>query len=45
LWRRYLRNNPVFIWNITLQMLKLRRYPRRPAPSVQEAQRHLHLRS
>jgi N-acetylglucosaminyldiphosphoundecaprenol N-acetyl-beta-D-mannosaminyltransferase len=45
LWRRYLRNNPVFIWNITLQMLKLRRYPRRPAPRVQEAQRHLHLRS
>ncbi len=27
LWRRYLRNNPSFVWNITLQMLKLRRYP------------------
>jgi N-acetylglucosaminyldiphosphoundecaprenol N-acetyl-beta-D-mannosaminyltransferase len=28
LWRRYLRNNPAFIWNIALQLLKLRRYPR-----------------
>jgi len=28
LWRRYLSNNPAFVWNITLQMLKLRRYPR-----------------
>ena len=28
LWRRYLSNNPAFIWNINLQMLKLRRYPR-----------------
>ena len=27
LWRRYLCNNPVFVWNITLQLLKLRRYP------------------
>jgi N-acetylglucosaminyldiphosphoundecaprenol N-acetyl-beta-D-mannosaminyltransferase len=35
LWRRYLRNNPAFVWNITLQLLKLRRYPRisdMPAP-------------
>jgi N-acetylglucosaminyldiphosphoundecaprenol N-acetyl-beta-D-mannosaminyltransferase len=30
LWKRYLRNNPAFVWNIALQMLKLRRYP--PAP-------------
>jgi len=28
LWRRYLRNNPAFVWHIILQMLKLRRYPR-----------------
>ena len=28
LWRRYLSNNPAFVWKITLQMLKLRRYPR-----------------
>ena len=27
LWKRYLRNNPVFLWKITLQMLKLRQYP------------------
>jgi N-acetylglucosaminyldiphosphoundecaprenol N-acetyl-beta-D-mannosaminyltransferase len=33
LWRRYLRNNPVFIWNIALQLLKLRRYPRKYASS------------
>jgi N-acetylglucosaminyldiphosphoundecaprenol N-acetyl-beta-D-mannosaminyltransferase len=35
LWRRYLRNNPAFVWNIALQLLKLRRYPRisdMPAP-------------
>ncbi|MEI9979819.1 MAG: WecB/TagA/CpsF family glycosyltransferase [Edaphobacter sp.] len=35
LWRRYLRNNPAFVWNITLQLLKLRSYPRisdRPTP-------------
>jgi N-acetylglucosaminyldiphosphoundecaprenol N-acetyl-beta-D-mannosaminyltransferase len=25
--RRYLRNNPAFVWNIALQLLKLRRYP------------------
>jgi len=27
LWRRYLSNNPAFVFNITLQMLRLRRYP------------------
>ncbi len=35
LWRRYLRNNPAFVWNIVLQLLKLRSYPRisdMPAP-------------
>lgn len=35
LWRRYLRNNPAFVWNIALQLLKLRRHPRisdLPAP-------------
>jgi N-acetylglucosaminyldiphosphoundecaprenol N-acetyl-beta-D-mannosaminyltransferase len=26
LWKRYLRNNPAFLWRITLQMLKLRQY-------------------
>jgi N-acetylglucosaminyldiphosphoundecaprenol N-acetyl-beta-D-mannosaminyltransferase len=28
LWRRYLSNNPAFLWSITLQILKVRRYPR-----------------
>jgi N-acetylglucosaminyldiphosphoundecaprenol N-acetyl-beta-D-mannosaminyltransferase len=32
LWKRYLRNNPAFVWNIALQMLKLRRYPSGPEP-------------
>jgi N-acetylglucosaminyldiphosphoundecaprenol N-acetyl-beta-D-mannosaminyltransferase len=27
LWRRYLRNNPAFMWRITLQLAGLRRYP------------------
>ena len=27
LWRRYLRNNPAFLWNIALQFSGLRRYP------------------
>lgn len=36
LWRRYLRNNPLFVWHIVLQSLRVRRYPmgpgiRRPA--------------
>ena len=35
LWRRYLSNNPAFVWKITLQLLKLHRYrvpPIRPLP-------------
>jgi N-acetylglucosaminyldiphosphoundecaprenol N-acetyl-beta-D-mannosaminyltransferase len=27
LWKRYLRNNPAFIWKIALQLLKLKQYP------------------
>jgi N-acetylglucosaminyldiphosphoundecaprenol N-acetyl-beta-D-mannosaminyltransferase len=27
LWRRYLRNNPAFLWHIGLQLSRLRRYP------------------
>ena len=27
LWRRYLRNNPAFVWNIALQLLRLRQFP------------------
>ena len=26
LWKRYLRNNPAFVWRITLQLFKLRNY-------------------
>lgn len=36
LWRRYLRNNPAFVWNIALQMLKLRRYPSGPEVNAPE---------
>jgi N-acetylglucosaminyldiphosphoundecaprenol N-acetyl-beta-D-mannosaminyltransferase len=39
LWKRYLRNNPAFIWNIALQMLKVRQYPHGHEAAVPEAQR------
>ena len=26
LWRRYLVNNPVFVWNVLLQAARIRRY-------------------
>jgi N-acetylglucosaminyldiphosphoundecaprenol N-acetyl-beta-D-mannosaminyltransferase len=38
LWRRYLRNNPTFVWNITLQLLKLRRYPHSSNPPASVSQ-------
>jgi len=28
LWKRYLKNNPAFLWRITLQLCKLRHYPK-----------------
>ena len=28
LWKRYLRNNPAFLWHIALQLSGLRQYPR-----------------
>jgi N-acetylglucosaminyldiphosphoundecaprenol N-acetyl-beta-D-mannosaminyltransferase len=28
LWKRYLRNNPAFVWKIALQLLRLRQFPR-----------------
>lgn len=31
LWKRYLRNNPVFVWRITLQFFKSRNYERQSA--------------
>jgi N-acetylglucosaminyldiphosphoundecaprenol N-acetyl-beta-D-mannosaminyltransferase len=30
LWPRYLRNNPAFLWNVALQLTRLRNYPLRP---------------
>ncbi len=27
LWKRYLKNNPVFLWKISLQLFKLKQYP------------------
>lgn len=32
LWKRYLRNNPAFLWNIAMQFSGLRRYPPLGAP-------------
>jgi N-acetylglucosaminyldiphosphoundecaprenol N-acetyl-beta-D-mannosaminyltransferase len=45
LWKRYLRNNPAFIWNITLQALKLRQFPRYQAADSSEARRKIEARS
>jgi N-acetylglucosaminyldiphosphoundecaprenol N-acetyl-beta-D-mannosaminyltransferase len=45
LWKRYLRNNPVFIWNIALQALKLRQFPRNPGADTSEARRKIEARS
>jgi N-acetylglucosaminyldiphosphoundecaprenol N-acetyl-beta-D-mannosaminyltransferase len=39
LWRRYLHNNPAFVWLITLQMLGLREYPHERRGAIVEAQR------
>jgi N-acetylglucosaminyldiphosphoundecaprenol N-acetyl-beta-D-mannosaminyltransferase len=34
LWKRYLINNPKFVWNIGLQFLRIRRYGMETWPSV-----------
>jgi N-acetylglucosaminyldiphosphoundecaprenol N-acetyl-beta-D-mannosaminyltransferase len=39
LWRRYLRSNPAFVWNIALQLLKLRRHSDVSQPSTPHTQR------
>jgi N-acetylglucosaminyldiphosphoundecaprenol N-acetyl-beta-D-mannosaminyltransferase len=39
LWRRYLRNNPAFVWHITLQLLGLGRPPQEHRGVVAETQR------
>jgi N-acetylglucosaminyldiphosphoundecaprenol N-acetyl-beta-D-mannosaminyltransferase len=41
LWKRYLRNNPAFIWNIVLQALRLRHYPRIPEGATTETRRKI----
>lgn len=45
LWRRYLRNNPAFVWRIGLQILRLRRYPQSSAAHPSEAQAGVEVRS
>ena len=39
LWRRYLRNNPIFLWHITLQLLSLRQYPLTKSLAVTDTKR------
>ena len=34
LWKRYLRNNPAFLWNIALQLSRLKRYPPKRAQRI-----------
>lgn len=42
LWKRYLRNNPAFVWNILLQLSGLRSYPHlRPGASTASAPHRL----
>jgi len=38
LWRRYLRNNPAFLWRIALQLTGLRQYPPVPETLTPEKQ-------
>jgi N-acetylglucosaminyldiphosphoundecaprenol N-acetyl-beta-D-mannosaminyltransferase len=41
LWRRYLRNNPAFIWRIALQLTGLRMYPSPDAAKTFDAEARL----
>jgi N-acetylglucosaminyldiphosphoundecaprenol N-acetyl-beta-D-mannosaminyltransferase len=45
LWKRYLRNNPAFVWNIALQTLKLRQFPRGPEGDTSETRGKIEVRS
>jgi N-acetylglucosaminyldiphosphoundecaprenol N-acetyl-beta-D-mannosaminyltransferase len=40
LWKRYLRNNPAFVWNIALQLLKIRQYPNISQSAASKTQGH-----
>jgi N-acetylglucosaminyldiphosphoundecaprenol N-acetyl-beta-D-mannosaminyltransferase len=44
LWKRYLRNNPAFVWNIVLQTLKLRRFPCGPEAGTSDVPRKIEVR-
>lgn len=41
LWKRYLRNNPAFLWHIALQLLRLRQYPSALEPTAIASERGL----
>jgi len=41
LWKRYLRNNPAFLWNIALQALRLRQFPRNQGADTSEVKRKI----
>jgi N-acetylglucosaminyldiphosphoundecaprenol N-acetyl-beta-D-mannosaminyltransferase len=45
LWRRYLRNNPAFLWHIARQFLGVRRPPRSLEAHARDAQRHIEVGS
>lgn len=45
LWRRYLRNNPAFLWHIVGQFLGVRRPPRNLEAHARDAQRHIEVGS
>lgn len=40
-WKRYVRNNPALIWNITLQALKLRQFPTSGEVDIFQAQENV----
>ena len=44
LWRRYLRNNPRFLWHIAWQLSGLRHYPRHPELPLHDANRDVKVR-
>lgn len=45
LWRRYLRNNPAFVCNIALQLLRLHRYPDNSPPSTPDIEPNAEVQS
>jgi N-acetylglucosaminyldiphosphoundecaprenol N-acetyl-beta-D-mannosaminyltransferase len=45
LWKRYLRNNPAFVWNIALQTLKLGKFPCSSDADTSETRGKIEVRS